>query len=120
GRAGARLWTWERGEVRRRTRLAWHIASVGLCHDLAVTCNDLAALDGCHGPTAQPLALERREVRHSLQVFGAHDAFLFEVDDHQICIRANRDGALPRVNAVDKGRTAGRALTHDVERHAAH
>src|SRR3982074_2371551 len=94
----------------RRTWLARQVAPIRLRNDLAVARDDHASFDSGNRPTAQSLALERREIRHSVQVLGPHDAFLFEVDNHQISIGADRDRALLRIDAVNSGRAAGGAL----------
>src|SRR6185503_4759387 len=115
----SRLRASEPFEMCGRSRLARQVAAIGLADDLAVARDDLAGLDRCDRPALERLAFERREVRHALQVFRAHDFFHLEVNDNQIGIRAHGDRAFLRIDAVDPGRRTGRAFDQDLERHAA-
>src|SRR6185295_9380978 len=115
----SRLRASEPFEMCGRSRLARQVAAIGLADDLAVARDDLAGLDRRDRPALERLAFEWREVRHALQVFRAHHLFHLEVDDDEVSIGADRDRALLRVDAIDAGRRAGRALDQDFKRHAA-
>src|SRR5262249_12750934 len=103
-------------EMSCRSRFARQIAAIGLADVFAVSRDDIAGLDRCNRPALERLTIKRRKIRHALQGLRAHDLLHLKIDNHEVCIGADGDRALLRIDAVDPRRGAGRAFNQDFER----
>src|SRR5262249_5370880 len=99
-------------------RRAGKVAAARWADDLAVSRHELAGLDGRDRPAPQRLALERREIRHAAQVFGANDFLEGEIGDDEIGVGARRDRAFARKDAVGPRGRAGGEIDEALERDA--
>ena len=113
-RAGART---EAAVGRERSRA--HHAAAGRADEVAVAHHELAAHHGGHGLAARAATFVRVVVVAAVHACCLDHALALEVDDRQVGVGADRDGAFAGVHAPDARGPFGRHAHVLLERHVA-